>query len=87
VFIIDDEVDMCMLLKSYFLRKGYRVFIAPTVEEALPTIRMEKPDFVIVDRNSCKNLKKEKAAIEEAAPGVQVFVTGIDGGINLSDHL
>lgn len=35
VLIIDAEVDLCLLVKAYFLRKNYEVYIAHQVNDAL----------------------------------------------------
>lgn len=37
VLIIDDEVDFCLLLKGYFLRKKGEVYIYHTLSEGLKT--------------------------------------------------
>ena len=51
VLIIDDEVDLCLLMKLYFLRKNYGVFIAHTLSEGLKLRDEIKPDYLFIDYN------------------------------------
>ena len=49
VLIIDDEVDLCLLMKTYFLRKNYEVHIAHTLNEGVAKIEEVQPDFLFID--------------------------------------
>ena len=51
VLIIDDEIDLCHLLKSYFLRKGYEVYLSHTLEQGLSFLKTLEPDIVFLDNN------------------------------------
>lgn len=51
VLIIDDEIDLCLLLKGYFLRKNYEVYLSHTLEEGLSFLRSLQPDIVFLDNN------------------------------------
>jgi DNA-binding response OmpR family regulator len=51
VLIIDDEIDLCLLLKSYFLRKGYEVYLAHTLDQGTDFLRSIKPDVLFLDNN------------------------------------
>ncbi len=51
VLIIDDEIDLCHLLKSYFLRKNYEVYLSHTLEQGLSFLKTLKPDIVFLDNN------------------------------------
>ncbi|MBA3829860.1 MAG: response regulator [Taibaiella sp.] len=51
VLIIDDEIDLCLLLKSYFLRKEYEVYLSHTLEEGISFLRSLQPDIVFMDNN------------------------------------
>lgn len=51
VLIIDDEIDLCLLLKSYFLRKNYEVYLAHTLEQGIDFLRTIKPDMLFLDNN------------------------------------
>lgn len=76
VLVIDDEVDLCMLIKSYLLRKNCRVRIAHTMEDAFEAIRKEAPEVVVLDRTLCKDLKEAHRAILQAAPEAQLIISG-----------
>ena len=39
ILIIDDEKDYCMIMKSYFVRRKYEVFLAYTLKEGLKLLK------------------------------------------------
>ena len=49
VLIVDDEIDLCLLLKSYFQRKGYEVAIAYTLASGLDQLKTFSPDILFLD--------------------------------------
>ena len=51
ILIIDDEVDFCLIMKGYFGRKDYEVFLAYTLQSGLFLIDEEKPDILFLDNN------------------------------------
>lgn len=51
VLIIDDEVDLCMLMKAYFLRKNYEVYIAHTLADGMNRLMETAPDYLFIDYN------------------------------------
>ncbi len=51
VLIIDDEIDLCLLLKGYFLRKNFEVLISNTLNEGLSFLQKTKPDILFIDNN------------------------------------
>ncbi|TCZ69580.1 response regulator [Flaviaesturariibacter aridisoli] len=51
VLIIDDEVDLCLLMKSYFLRKNYEVYIAHTLNDGVQRLDEIIPDYLFIDYN------------------------------------
>jgi len=51
VLIIDDEIDLCLLLKSYFIRKNYDVHISHTLEEGSAQLKYLQPDIIFLDNN------------------------------------
>lgn len=51
VLIIDDETDLCLLLKGYFLRKGYEVFISHSLYDGIAAVEDIKPDILFIDNN------------------------------------
>jgi len=51
VLIIDDEVDLCLLMKAYFLRKSYEVYIAHTLSDGMKRLDQIVPDYLFIDYN------------------------------------
>ncbi|MDH7464284.1 response regulator [Chitinophagaceae bacterium 26-R-25] len=51
VLIVDDEEDLCMLLKNYLTRKNFEVFIAHTLKEGLLVLNEIRPDILFLDNN------------------------------------
>lgn len=51
VLIIDDEIDLCLLLKGHFLRKGFEVFLAHSLEDGLRKLDETAPDILFLDNN------------------------------------
>jgi DNA-binding NtrC family response regulator len=51
VLIIDDEIDLSLLLKSYFVRKGYEVILSHTLSDGLVALSEYKPDILFLDNN------------------------------------
>src|ERR687897_303938 len=49
VLIIDDEVDLCLLMKTYFLRKNYEVYIAHTLTDGISRLGKMVPDYLFID--------------------------------------
>jgi DNA-binding response OmpR family regulator len=51
ILIIDDEEDFCMIMKSYFIKKGYQVFLASNLNEGLSLLKEKNPDILFLDNN------------------------------------
>ncbi len=51
ILIIDDETDLCLLLKDYFTRREYNVFLSHTLEEGKQILIAEQPDVLFLDNN------------------------------------
>ena len=51
VLIVDDEVDLCMLLKQFLTRRNYEVHIAHTLSDGLTILNKVKPDTLMLDNN------------------------------------
>lgn len=61
ILIVDDEEDLCMLLKIYFTKKKYEVSIANTLSEGLQEVNRWNPDILFLDNNLPDGLGWEKA--------------------------
>lgn len=51
VLIIDDEVDLCLLMRAYFVRKNYEVHISHTLKDGLKRLQETVPDYLFIDYN------------------------------------
>lgn len=51
VLIIEDEVDLCFLLKDYFIRKNCEVFLSHTLNEGQALLNDNAPAIVFLDNN------------------------------------
>lgn len=49
LLIIDDDKDICLLLKKYFTKKGFSVDTAVTGEEGIVLLKKKSADLVICD--------------------------------------
>ncbi len=49
ILIVDDEENICELLRLYVEKEGYRAIIATNGQEAMDKFRVEKPDMVLLD--------------------------------------
>lgn len=60
VLIIDDEADFCLLIKNYFVKKNYEVYISHTLKEGMDFLENVKPDILFLDNNLPDGLGWEK---------------------------
>ncbi|SJZ97691.1 response regulator [Sediminibacterium ginsengisoli] len=51
VLIIDDELDLCLLLKVHLTRKNYDVSLAHTLKEGIAKATQLSPDVLLLDNN------------------------------------
>lgn len=51
ILIIDDEKDLCLLLKSYLTQRHHEVFVAYRLHEGLQKAIEIRPDIVFLDNN------------------------------------
>lgn len=74
LLIIHNEPDMALLMKIYFLRRGCKVFIAHTVEDALDSAGRLSPDCVIADLPFPENKNAFVQPFLGQAPGLQLII-------------
>jgi two-component system OmpR family response regulator len=60
IVIIDDEEDLCHLMKTYLADLDYEVFLANTLGHGLSLINQITPDIVFIDNNLPDGLGWEK---------------------------
>ena len=49
ILIVDDEVDLCDILKTLFAESGYQVDVAYNGVQALEHVRAQRPDLILLD--------------------------------------
>lgn len=49
ILIVDDEDDICMILSYSLTQAGYEVLTAHSAEEALPMVKSQQPDLILLD--------------------------------------
>ncbi len=49
LLVVDDELAVCDILKHFFVKQGYQVFMATKGEEALVLAAREHPDLMLLD--------------------------------------
>ena len=75
VLIVDDEIDLCLLLKSYFTRKGYEVAIAYTLASGLDQLKNFSPEILFLDNNLADGLGWSMVpAIVRSSPNLQLYL-------------
>lgn len=73
ILIIEDEEDLCALLKSFLTRLNYRVYVSYTLKDGLETIETVSPDVIFLDNNLPDGLGWEKLdTIRQMAPNAKI---------------
>ncbi len=75
ILVIDDDVDMCLLLKRFLTKHGYEVSLAHSGKKALEEIEQNEPNLVLCDfRLEDFNGKELLIKIKERYPQAQVII-------------
>jgi DNA-binding NtrC family response regulator len=73
IVIIDDEEDLCHLMKTYFLELNHDVFLANTLGSGLSLMKEVSPDVVFIDNNLPDGLGWEKMSyLLQEYPGCKI---------------
>lgn len=48
ILIVNDDLDMCVLLKHYFLRQNYKVHFAHTIKNGIQLYKDIAPDLIYI---------------------------------------
>jgi two-component system, OmpR family, response regulator len=87
--IIDDETDFCLLMKNYFVRKNYEVYIFHTLGEGMKSLETIKPDIIFLDNNLPDGLGWEKTEyISQHFPNTRInLISAYQYDHSISDKL
>lgn len=81
LLVIDNEVDICNFVKSFFELRGFQVVTALNGDEAIEKIYAERPQIVILDvmmryaNEGLEYIPKIKQIIPQAK---LIMITGVD---------
>jgi DNA-binding response OmpR family regulator len=79
ILIIEDELDLCLLLKEYFVRKHYSVSLAHTLADGKALFNELKPGIVILDNNLPDGTGWGSAGdIATSSPNTAIFLISAD---------
>ena len=93
VLIIDDEVDLCLLLKTYLNRRNYEVYYSHTLKEGIRQFKQVEPDILFLDNNlpdgkgidflihSKKEIPVDHVILISADPSEQLKQKALDAGV------
>ena len=89
VLIIDDETDFCLLMKNYFVRRNFEVYIFHTLEEGMKNLEKIKPDIIFLDNNLPDGLGWEKTEfIRQNFPNTRInLISAYQYDHSISDKL
>jgi len=51
VLIVDDEIDMCSMIKVFLVKKNYEVYTAHTLSDGIKKMNAIIPDALLLDNN------------------------------------
>ena len=75
LLIVDDEVDLCLLLKGFFARKGFDVELAYSRSAGMEALAKNCPDLLFLDNNLADGLGWPMIPeILRANPEMKVFL-------------
>lgn len=75
ILVIDDDVDMCLLLKRFLTKNGYEVTLAHNGKKALEELENAEPNLVLCDfRLEDIDGKELLIKIKEKYPHTQVII-------------
>jgi DNA-binding response OmpR family regulator len=88
IMVVDNELDICNFVKSFFEVRGYLVSTALNGDEAMAKIGKEKPELILLDMM----MRREKEGLEylprlkEALPLARILmVTGVDDADSMEE--
>jgi len=88
VLIIDDEKDLCLLIKTYLSRKNCEVHTAYTLAEGLNQVNEFLPDILFLDNNLPDGLGWENAeTIIKSHPNIQLHLLSAFNPPQIKDGL
>jgi len=85
VLVVDDQAEICELIRERLAGDGYRVSSAVNGRSALKLLQIERFDVAIVDALLPHGVSGRKVAEEAALAGTSVIM--ITGSVTMRDQL
>jgi DNA-binding response OmpR family regulator len=80
VLIIDDEVDLCLMIREYLNKKGYTVYVAHTLADGRKKLALFKPDILLLDNQLPDGLGwTEVQGLHDEYPGMKMTLISAYG--------
>ncbi|MEP6512360.1 MAG: response regulator [Parafilimonas sp.] len=51
ILIVDDEKELCLLMKTYLSKKNFEVYDTYSLNEGILQMKLHKPDILFLDNN------------------------------------
>lgn len=74
ILIIEIEIDLCLLMKTFFLRKNYDVFISHSADDGLLRIEECLPNMIFISTAAYKNPDRDIEEIKAAVPYAEIII-------------
>jgi DNA-binding NtrC family response regulator len=74
VLIIDDEIEVCILLQNYLLRKNKKAEFATNIRDGIEKFKILKPDLLILDHNLSREYGTENIPVFKSINSASVVV-------------
>jgi len=89
VLIVDDEVDLCLMIRLFLTKKNYEVYIAHTLSEGFKKMDSVKPDSLLLDNNLPDGMGWDFAKnIHEQYPKMQItLISAHEAGVGFKEEL
>ena len=81
LMVVDNEIDICNFVKSFFEVRGFKVTGALNGDEALAKLETEKPDVILLDvmmRTDTEGLDYLPRIKKKVPSAKVIMVTGVE---------
>ncbi len=87
ILVVDDEEEICNVTRSFLVKRGYYIYTATNVKEALALVKREKPHLILLDvRLGSDSGLEVLRKVKEIDPGIKVImVTALDDEATIKD--
>lgn len=78
VLVIDDDADLCLLMKTYFVRKSYEVILSHTIDDGFIQAKACQPNKIFINTQICQNPEEVISKLKALAPDAEISSTCSD---------